>query len=168
MVTFDMAAVAVRFSRPPPGLDSPDVPVNFDKTQYWYHRDNLGTTDFLTAAQAAQRLGIKPATLYAYVSRGVLGRSKSADGRGCLFDPADVERLARRGRPRRTAGVADITVKSAITEITADNLRYRGLDATRLAVGHTFEEVAAPAGALLPMGAIRPARTAPGTCVCGT
>ena len=97
----------------------------------------------MTAAQAAQRLGIKPATLYAYVSRGVLGRSKSADGRGSLFDPAEVERLARRGRPRRPAGVADITVKSAITVITADNLRYRGLDATRLAVSHTFEEVAA-------------------------
>jgi citrate synthase len=100
-------------------------------------------TDFMTAAQAAQRLGIKPATLCAYVSPGVLGRSKSADGRGSLFDPAEVERLARRGRPRRPAGVADITVKSAITVITADNLRYRGLDATRLAVSHTFEEVAA-------------------------
>ena len=97
----------------------------------------------MTAAQAAQRLGIKPATLFAYVSRGVLGRSKSADGRGSLFDPAEVERLAQRGRPRRPAGVADITVKSAITVITADNLRYRGLDATRLAVSHTFEEVAA-------------------------
>ena len=97
----------------------------------------------MTAAQAAQRLGIKPATLCAYVSPGVLGRSKSADGRGSLFDPAEVERLARRGRPRRPAGVADITVKSAITVITADNLRYRGLDATRLAVSHTFEEVAA-------------------------
>jgi citrate synthase len=99
-------------------------------------------TDFLTAAQAAQRLGVKPATLYAYVSRGLIGRSKSADGRGSLFDPAEVEQLARRGRPRRPAGVADITVESAITEIAGDSLRYRGLDATRLAVSRTFEEVA--------------------------
>ena len=101
-----------------------------------------GMTDFLTAAQAAQRLGVKPATLYAYVSRGLVGRSKSADGRGSLFDPAEVEQLARRGRPRRQAGVADITVESAITEITGDTLRYRGLDAIRLAVSRTFEEVA--------------------------
>ena len=98
--------------------------------------------DFLTAAEAARRLGVKPATLYAYVSRGLLSRDKAADGRASLFRADEVERLARRGRPRRPAGVADITVESAITEITGDSLRFRGLDATRLAVGRTFEEVA--------------------------
>ena len=98
--------------------------------------------DFLTAAEAARRLGVKPATLYAYVSRGVLGRGKAADGRASLFNADEVERLARRGRPRRPPGVADITVESAITEITGDRLRFRGLDATRLAVSRTFEEVA--------------------------
>ncbi len=98
--------------------------------------------DFLTAAEAARRLGVKPATLYAYVSRGVLSRGKAADGRASLFNANEVERLARRGRPRRPAGAADITVESAITEITGDSLRFRGLDATRLAVSRTFEEVA--------------------------
>ena len=98
--------------------------------------------DFLTAAEAARRLGVKPATLYAYVSRGVLSRSKDKDGRASLFNADDVERLARRGRPRRPAGAVDITVESAITEITADTLRFRGLDATRLAVSRPFEEVA--------------------------
>ena len=99
-------------------------------------------TDFLTAAEAARRLGVKPATLYAYVSRGVLSRGKAADGRASLFDATEVERLARRGRPRRPAGATDITVESAITEITGDSLRFRGLDATRLAVTRSFEEVA--------------------------
>ncbi len=99
-------------------------------------------TEFLTAAEAAQRLGVKPATLYAYVSRGVLSRGKAADGRGSLFDSGEIERLARRGRPRRPAGAADITVESAITEITADRLRYRGLDALGLAASRTFEDVA--------------------------
>jgi citrate synthase len=98
--------------------------------------------DFLTAAEAAQRLGVKPATLYAYVSRGVLTRSPAADGRASLFSTDEVERLARRGRPRRPAGAVDITVESAITELTADSLRYRGLDVMRLAVSRTFEEVA--------------------------
>src|SRR5438105_7889130 len=98
--------------------------------------------DFLTTAEAARRLGVKPATLYAYVSRGVLSRCKAADGRASLFNADEVERLERRGRPRRPAGVADITVESAITEITGDSLRFRGLDATRLAVSRTFEEVA--------------------------
>ena len=99
-------------------------------------------TEFMTAAEAARRLGVKPATLYAYVSRGVLNRDKAADGRGSLFDAEEIERLARRGRPRRPAGAADITVESAITEITADRLRYRGLDAIRLATSHSFEDVA--------------------------
>ena len=98
--------------------------------------------DYLTTAEAARRLGVKPATLYAYVSRGVLSRVRAPDGRTSLFGAEEVEQLARRGRPRRPAGVADITVESAITEITGDSLRFRGLDATRLAVSRTFEEVA--------------------------
>lgn len=109
--------------------------------------------DFLTAAEAARRLGVKPATLYAYVSRGVLTRSRAADGRASLFSADEVDRLARRGRPRRPAGALEITVESAITEITADSLRFRGLDATRLAVSRTFEEVAE----LLWTGELRPA-----------
>jgi citrate synthase len=99
-------------------------------------------TEFLTAAEAARRLGVKPATLYAYVSRGVLRRDRAADGRSSLFDADEVERLARRGRPRRPAGVADITVESAITDITGNQLRYRGLDVIRLATSRTFEDVA--------------------------
>jgi citrate synthase len=110
--------------------------------------------DFLTAAEAARRLGVKPATLYAYVSRGVLTRSKAPDGRASRFSADEVERLARRGRPRRPAGAVDITVESAITELTADSLRYRGLDVMRLAVTRTFEEVAE----LLWTGELRPAR----------
>ncbi len=110
--------------------------------------------DFLTAAEAARRLGVKPATLYAYVSRGVLNRVRAPDGRASLFGAEEVERLARRGRPRRPVGIADITVESAITEITGDSLRFRGLDATTLAVSRTFEEVAE----LLWTGDFRPAR----------
>jgi citrate synthase len=111
----------------------------------------------LTATEAARRLGVKPATLYAYVSRGVLSRDKAADGRASLFDAAEVEQLARRGRPRRPAGTVDITVESAITELTADSLRFRGHDATRLAVTRTFEEVAE----LLWTGEFPPAQPAP-------
>ena len=96
----------------------------------------------LTAAEAAGRLGVKPATLYAYVSRGTLRRQRAADGRTSLFDAEEVDRLARRGRPRRPANAVDITVESQLTEITADRLRYRGLDAAGLARTRTFEDVA--------------------------
>jgi citrate synthase len=96
----------------------------------------------MTAAEAAHRLGVKQATLYAYVSRGVLTRARAEDGRGSLFDADEVERLALRGRPRRPAGAADITVESRITEITADRLRYRGHDAIELAGNRPLEDVA--------------------------
>ncbi len=99
--------------------------------------------DLMTAAEAAQRLGVKQTTLYAYVSRGVLFRRKAADGRGSLFDAGEVERLARRGRPRRQAGSADIVIESAITEIAGSGLRYRGADVMDLAVRRSFEDVAA-------------------------
>jgi citrate synthase len=47
-----------------------------------------------------------------------------------------------RGRPRRPAGAADIIVESQITEITGDQLRYRGRDAIELARTRGFEDVA--------------------------
>src|SRR5207248_527594 len=50
--------------------------------------------DYLTAAEAARRLGVKPATLYAYVSRGVLSRVRAPDGRTSLFGTEEVEQLA--------------------------------------------------------------------------
>jgi citrate synthase len=106
----------------------------------------------LTAAEAARRLGVKPATVYAYVSRGTLARTRSADGRASLFDAAEIERLARRGRPRRPPGALDITVESQITEITADRLRYRGLDVMELARTRSYEDVAV----LLWTGALPP------------
>ena len=98
--------------------------------------------DLMTAAEAAQRLGVKQTTLYAYVSRGVLFRRKAADGRGSLFDAGEVEQLARRGRPRRQAGSADIVIESAITEIAGNQFRYRGADVMDLAVQRSFEDVA--------------------------
>ena len=58
-------------------------------------------TEWIGAAEAAARLGIKPASLYAYVSRGTLARRRNPDGRGSLFDAAEIARLAAKGRPRR-------------------------------------------------------------------
>jgi citrate synthase len=99
-------------------------------------------TDWIGAAEAAQRLGIKPASLYSYVSRGVLTRRKSGDGRASLFHAGEVEGLARRGRPRRGPAASELVIETELTEITGDQLRYRGLDATVLAVERSFEEVA--------------------------
>src|ERR1035437_6995999 len=62
-----------------------------------------GVADWSGAAEAAQRLGIKQASLYSYVSRGVLTRRRSAADRVSLFDAREVDTLARRGRTRRVA-----------------------------------------------------------------
>src|SRR3984893_701611 len=99
--------------------------------------------DWIGAAEAAERLGVKPATLYSYVSRGVLRRRRAPGGRGSLFDPGEVEALSRRGRPRREARLGEVVIESGLTEIAGDRLRFRGMDAAELAVQRSFEEVAA-------------------------
>ncbi|HEX2466181.1 MAG TPA: helix-turn-helix domain-containing protein, partial [Thermoanaerobaculia bacterium] len=44
----------------------------------------------LTAAEAARELGVKPSTLYAYVSRGLLHSQAGADSRSRLYARDDV------------------------------------------------------------------------------
>ena len=99
-------------------------------------------TEWIGTAEAAERLGIKPASLYAYVSRGVLSRRREADGRASLFDADEVQELARRGRPRRAAAAAELVIESELTEITSETQRYRGYGATDLALRRSFEDVA--------------------------
>ncbi|HYZ91347.1 MAG TPA: citrate synthase [Actinomycetota bacterium] len=99
------------------------------------------STAFLTSAQAAARLGVKTATLYAYVSRGLIPRHRSDDGRTSLFDAADVARLARRGGAERTAP-SDVTVGSELTLVDAGGIWYRGVDVLRACRELQFEEVA--------------------------
>jgi citrate synthase len=97
----------------------------------------------LTTAQAARRLGVKPQTVYAYVSRGMLQRHPGPDGRQSRFDPAEVERLARRARRGGRAGALEVIVDTEITLLDpAGRLFYRGRDATELARSSTFEDVA--------------------------
>ena len=97
----------------------------------------------LNAAEAAARLGVKPATLYAYVSRGLVRRVTAADGRTSCFDEAEIERLAtRKPGTRRTAH--DLLIESDVTVIDPDGHRYRGHRASDLVVaGLRFEQVAA-------------------------
>src|SRR5215831_5561299 len=98
-------------------------------------------TEWLGAGEAARRLGIKPATLYSYVSRGVLRRRTADDGRSSLFDAGEVESLARRGRPRYP-GAGEFVIESALTEITSNRTCYRGFDITVLAARYELEDAA--------------------------
>ncbi len=55
----------------------------------------LDGDEFLTVEEAATRLGIKPATLYAYVSRGVIRSYRQGIKRQRLYRRAEVEALLR-------------------------------------------------------------------------
>lgn len=80
----------------------------------------------LTTREVAARLGVKPATVYAYVSRGLLRSSRGTGGRGSTFDADEVEALvARDGDPRPRTGVAE-TVATRLTLLEHDELSYRG------------------------------------------
>lgn len=51
--------------------------------------------EYLNAAEASDRLGIKLATLYAYVSRGVLKSYRQGIKRERLYRRRDVDRVLR-------------------------------------------------------------------------
>ena len=95
--------------------------------------------------EAAEILGVKPASLYAYVSRGLLARHRLPGERGSWFEPAAVDRLA--SRSRGAAGAAartrrELRIESAVTTIEPDGHHYRGRSALALARTAHFERVA--------------------------
>lgn len=98
----------------------------------------------MTALEVARRLGIKVPTVYAYVSRGYLHSERTPDGRASTFDPAQVDRLARRGRPRKSSRspVLEIEIVTSLTDVSRGHLRFRGYDAVELSRRATFESVA--------------------------
>ena len=52
----------------------------------------IGGEEYLTVDEAAGRLGVKPATLYAYVSRGVLKSYRQGMKRARLYRRGDLQR----------------------------------------------------------------------------
>jgi len=108
-------------------------------------------SDWLDAEQVLERLGIRPQTLYAYVSRGrIEAAAHPQDPRRSLYRASDVAALAqRKARGRRAADVAaeaiawgEPVLASAITTVAGGRLWYRGRDATLLAKDHSLEQVA--------------------------
>jgi citrate synthase len=105
----------------------------------------------LDAAAAARSLRVTRATLYAYVSRGMIATEPDpADPRRRLYRAADVQRLLKakeRGRkPKAIAaaaldwGVGALTSRIALVE--GGRLFYRGRDAAVLAEHASLEDAA--------------------------
>ena len=118
----------------------------------------------LSAREAAQHLGVKLSTLYAYVSRGWLKSYRRKVGRQALYRRSDIESLrgvvtperGRRGRslpeasswvtfaqPPRSEGEppAVIVAESAVSSIIEGRLVYRGYVIEEIAERASFEEV---------------------------
>lgn len=106
---------------------------------------------YLTSDEAAAFLGIKKASLYAYVSRGMLSTVPAKPGsRRKLYKKAELERLkyvdARRVDPERAATEAiefgKPILSTSISLITETEHAYRGVPSRHLARACTFEQVA--------------------------
>jgi len=99
---------------------------------------------WLSADEAARALGVKPETLYAYVSRGLVERERIPGDRRSRYRRADVERLAARQRGGSgRAGGLEIIVESSLTLLEPDGrLYYRGWDVEDAARSASFEQVA--------------------------
>ncbi|KOG66650.1 citrate synthase [Streptomyces griseoflavus] len=108
------------------------------------HRANGGdgAERRLSTREAAERLGVKPETVYAYVSRGQLTSRRNPGGRGSTFDAAEVDALARRGARREPAAQGgDLAIRTGITLIDQDRCYYRGVDSSELTSRYGYEEV---------------------------
>jgi citrate synthase len=108
-------------------------------------------SEYLTAADAARLLRIKPLTLYTYVSRGWIRSASQPGRRKRLYYREDIEMLrvkseARLGKGAMAEGAmrwgGQPVVNTSITEITPEGPRYRGRNAVTLArEGRSFEAV---------------------------
>jgi citrate synthase len=103
---------------------------------------------YLTAKEATALLGVKPETLYAYVSRGLLRSMTGSTPRERLYASEDLQVLLARRRARSGHGPAaaaalrwgEPVLESAITLIAPPEIYYRGYSLD--ALPPRFEDVA--------------------------
>src|SRR3990170_3009712 len=103
---------------------------------------------YLSAREAAAELAVSPATLYAYVSRGLIRSEPSADTRAHRYRAEDVRALKDRRAPSAEPRAfrsfdADLPVlDSAVSTITGEGPVYRGVDCVALAETASLEHTA--------------------------
>jgi citrate synthase len=134
--------------------------VNID--QYNQYMD----VKLIGADEACRRLGVRPQTLYAYVSRGLLeALADTADSRRSLYREAEVDALAvcrKAGRSRpvvaaRAINWGDPVLETRISTVMRGRLIYRGRDAVAWSETASVEDTLA----LLCGCAARPEASAP-------
>jgi citrate synthase len=110
------------------------------------HMNNSDQPLYLSAQAAAAELSVSPATLYAYVSRGLVRSEPGEGGRTRRYRAEDVRSLKNRRAPLAEGqGLksADLPVlDSAVSTITEDGPIYRGVNAVALSESASFEQTA--------------------------
>lgn len=124
-----------------------DLLINLDQmNQYVAMHD-----EFIPASEACDLLGISPATLYAYVSRGLLQSRPGPDHRSRVYRRTDVDKLVQRKRAGRGAarGAAQSldrglpVMETRISLIRPDGPWYRGHSAIAMVrEGASLEDAA--------------------------
>lgn len=98
--------------------------------------------DLLTSREACDRLGVRPQTLYAYVSRGLVDAVK--DGTRSLYPRLQIEALAQRTARGRRPGRLELHIETQITLLEpAGSLLYRGVPINEIAGRWSYERTAA-------------------------
>jgi citrate synthase len=103
---------------------------------------------YLSAREASAELAISQATLYAYVSRGLVRSEPSQDSRSHRYRAEDIRTLKERRTPSpEPRGLrsfdADLPVlDSSVATITEDGPIYRGVNCVDLAERDTLEHAA--------------------------
>ena len=103
---------------------------------------------YLSAREAAAELQISPATLYAYVSRGLIRSEPSTDSRSHRYRAEDIRGLKERRLPSvEPRGFKSFdpdlpVMDSAISTITEEGAIYRGVNCVDLAETDTLEHAA--------------------------
>lgn len=103
----------------------------------------IAGNQFVTSTEAAELLGVSPATLYAYVSRGRLHSTRGHDGRSRVYARSELEKLlGKRLRLPNELHATDSGFESSLTLVQNGCLYYQGVSATTLAESHPFLSVA--------------------------
>jgi citrate synthase len=103
---------------------------------------------YLSAREASAELAISPATLYAYVSRGLIRSEPSPDSRSHRYRAEDIRGLKERRLPSvEPRGFKSFdpdlpVMDSTISTITEEGAIYRGVNCVDLAEKDTLEHAA--------------------------
>lgn len=99
---------------------------------------------WITTTEAAQRLGVKRATLYAYVSRGLLQSRRRPGQQESLFDRAQIDAMASISRPSGSPQpvLRFRSIATAVSSQADGDLLYRGVPLADVLALESAEEAA--------------------------